>query len=95
MFPVPIVPVLEKESDMLKLTMRPGDYLTISDNIVVQIANADRGRAEIAVHAPPEVLILRGAALERSGGQRPDCLDPPGRKKNRRLYTRVPRKSQR
>ena len=66
---------------MLKLTMLPDDYLTINGNIVVQLSRVAGGRADVAIHAGREVPIVRGEVLERQGGKRPECLDPPAKKK--------------
>ncbi|MDE7218996.1 MAG: carbon storage regulator [Oscillospiraceae bacterium] len=66
---------------MLKLTLLPEEYLTIGDSIVVQLIRVAGGRADLAVEAPRSVPIIRGAVLERSGGQRPACLAPPSGKK--------------
>ena len=66
---------------MLKLTLFPEEYLTISDSIVIQVMRVAGGRADVAVHAPREVPIIRGAVLERNGGQRPACLAPASGKK--------------
>ena len=68
---------------MLKLTLFPEEYLTISDSIVIQVMRVAGGRADVAVHAPREVPIIRGAVLERNGGQRPACLAPASGKKAR------------
>lgn len=68
---------------MLKLTMCADDYLTINDNIVVHLTRATGNHADVAIHAPREVPILRGAVLERQGGERPACLNPPVKKKPR------------
>ncbi len=68
---------------MLKLTLLPGEYLTIGGGIVVQLSQAESGRAELAVHAPREVPILRGEVLERGGGQRPGCLEAPRKRAGR------------
>lgn len=68
---------------MLKLTLLPEEYLTINDSIVIQLKRVAGGRADIAVEAPHEVPIVRGAVLERNGGKRPDCLSPAARKKAR------------
>ncbi len=67
---------------MLKLTMLPDDYLTINGNIVVQLSRVAGGRADVAIHAGREVPIVRGEVLERQGGKRPECLDPPAKKKS-------------
>ena len=68
---------------MLKLTLLPEEYLTIGDSVVVQLMRVAGGRADIAVEAPRTVPIVRGAVLERQGGQRPACLVPPSGKKSR------------
>ena len=59
---------------MLRLTLTPGDYFTINGNIVVQLHRLEGERSLIAVEAPKEMRIVRGAVLEREGGQRPLCL---------------------
>ncbi len=65
---------------MLKISLTPGEYLTIGDNVVVQLCRSEGGRAYLAVEAPREIPIVRGAVLEREGGQKPACLpDGPRR----------------
>ncbi len=71
---------------MLSLTLSPGEYVTIGDNVIVQFDYAEGGRCRLAFQAPREVPILRGEVRERAGAQRPDCVfDEPrpraGRKK--------------
>ena len=66
---------------MLKLTMLPEEYLTINGTIVVQLTRVAGGRADVAVEAPREMPIVRGAVLEREGGQRPACLAKPSGKR--------------
>lgn len=66
---------------MLKLTLLPEEYLVINDNIVVQLSRVAGGHADIAVEAAREIPIVRGTVFERQGGRRPECLDPPGKKK--------------
>ena len=68
---------------MLKLTLLPDEYLVIRDDIIVQLVRAAGGRADVAIQAPREFPIVRGAVLERNGGQRPACLVPPPKKKGR------------
>ena len=68
---------------MLKLSLAAGEYLTINGNIVVQVYRAENGRSYLAIDAPRTVPIVRGAVLERDGGQRPACLAPPARTKAR------------
>lgn len=66
---------------MLRLSMLPDQYLTINDNIVVQLTRVAGGRAYVAVDAPRDVPIVRGTLLEREGAERPACLTPPPRRK--------------
>ena len=56
---------------MLKISLTQGEYLTIGDNIVVQLYRSEGGRSYLAIDAPREIPIVRGAVLEREGGQRP------------------------
>ena len=73
---------------MLKLTLLPDEYVTIGD-IVVQLVRVAGGRADIAIDAPRTVPIVRGAVLERNGGQRPACLAPPPKKRARTYQDQV------
>ena len=59
---------------MLKLSLTPGEYLTIGDNVVVQLYRSTDGRSYLAIDAPREVSVVRGAVLEREGGKRPQRL---------------------
>lgn len=68
---------------MLKISLTQGEYLTIGDNIVVQLYRSEGGRSYLAIDAPREVPIVRGAVLEREGGQRPERLAEAPRKGHR------------
>jgi len=59
---------------MLSLALVPGEYLTIGDNVVVQLNKIAGDRCKLTVTAPREIPILRGEVLERSGGERPTCV---------------------
>ena len=59
---------------MLKLSLAPGEYLTIWENVVVQVDRAENGRSYLAIDAPREVPIVRGAVREREGAQPPAKL---------------------
>ncbi len=59
---------------MLCLSLLPGEYLTIGDDIVLQYERTMGERCKLAVNAPREIPILRGAVRERGGEQRPDCV---------------------
>ena len=74
---------------MLKLTMIADEYITIGGGVVVQLIRAAGGRADVAVEAPREVPIVRGTVLERQGGQRPACLDPPPKRRARRRKDQI------
>ena len=59
---------------MLKPSFAPGEYLTIGENVVVQVYRAENGRTYLAIDAPREVPIVRGAVREREGAQPPAKL---------------------
>ncbi len=59
---------------MLCLSLLPGEYLTIGDNVVLQYDRTTGERCRIVVHAPREIPIVRGKVLEREGAERPDCV---------------------
>ncbi len=62
---------------MLFLQMKDGDYLTIGENIVVQVFPDSASRVRVAVKAPKDMIILRGEVRERNGAERPDGLVGP------------------
>ncbi len=57
---------------MLCLSLLPGEYLTIGDNVVVQVDRMVGDRCKLVINAPREVPVVRGAVLEREGGERPE-----------------------
>ena len=59
---------------MLQLSLRPGEYLTIHGDIVVQLAQLSGRRAFLRVEADRSIPIVRGKVLERSGAPRPEYL---------------------
>lgn len=61
---------------MLCITMRKGDYITLGENIVIQVEQLNSERVHLNINAPRQVAILRGEVLERGGGKRPDCVKP-------------------
>ena len=63
---------------MLTLQLKDGEYLTIGEDIVIQVFTNSTIR--VAVQAPKELTVLRGEVLERNGKERPSCvvdLDSP------------------
>ena len=74
---------------MLKLTLLPDEYVTIGGDIVVHLTRVAGGRADVAVYADRSVPIVRGAVLERQGGQRPACLAPPPKTRARYYRDRI------
>lgn len=59
---------------MLCLNLNQGEYLTIGEDVVVQLDRISGDRCKLVVEAPREVPILRGAVLERNGKERPACV---------------------
>lgn len=61
------------ENSMLSLRLKSGEYISIGNDIAVQIFKQTGDSFQVAVKAPREVPILRGEVLERSDA-RPDGL---------------------
>ena len=59
---------------MLCLHLAPGEYMTIGSDVVVQVDGIAGNRCKLLIQAPRQVPIVRGAVLERTGGERPDCV---------------------
>ncbi len=59
---------------MLCLSLVPGEYLTIGEEVVLQYDCTTGERCRLVINAPREVVVLRGAVRERSGKDRPDCV---------------------
>jgi len=58
---------------MLSLQLKSGEYLTIGEEIAVQVFKQSGSTFRVAVKAPREMEILRGEVLERSDN-RPEGL---------------------
>ena len=74
---------------MLKLILLPEENLTIGGGIVVQLRRVAGGRADLWIDAPREVPVVRGTVLERNGGERPACLEPPSGRKPKGYRDRI------
>ena len=59
---------------MLCLNLSTGEYMTIGENVVVQVDRILGDSCKLMIQAPREIPIVRGEVLERTGGQRPDCV---------------------
>lgn len=58
---------------MLSLRLKSGEYLTIGEDITVQVFQ-DRGNSiEVAIDAPRELPVLRGKLFEQTE-KRPEML---------------------
>lgn len=62
---------------MLFLQMKEGEYLTIGEDIIVQVFPDSSTAARLAIKAPKDLAILRGEVRERNGAQRPKGLVDP------------------
>ena len=63
---------------MLSLQLKDGEYLTIGEDIVIQVFTTSAIR--MSVQALKELPILRGEVRERSGKEQPACLRGERRK---------------
>lgn len=59
---------------MLLLSLASGEYLTIGDDMVIQLQGIRGDHCKLSLHAPKEITILRGEVHERNGGERPECV---------------------
>lgn len=59
---------------MLSLQLKTGDYMTIGEDVVVQLDRISGDRCKLMVQAPRDMAVLRGEVLERTGGERPECV---------------------
>ncbi len=59
---------------MLSLGLKQGEYLTIGDNVVVQLDRITGDRCKLVIQAPRQIPVVRGTVLEREGGERPGCV---------------------
>lgn len=59
---------------MLFLQLKEGEYLTIGEDIAVQVFPDSGGRIRVAVKAPKDLTVLRGEVRERNGAKRPEGL---------------------
>ena len=58
---------------MLALSVQEGDYITIGDDIVIQIY-AQKGKlTRIAIDAPREMPVVRSKLVEEHGAT-PECM---------------------
>ncbi|WP_161843877.1 carbon storage regulator [Pseudoflavonifractor sp. 524-17] len=62
-----------KEFAMLFLQMKEGEYLTIGEDIVIQVFPDSSTTARLGIKAPKEITILRG------GGAGTQWMPPPQR----------------
>lgn len=51
---------------MLTLRLKSGEYLTIGEDIAVQVFQKKNNYLEVAVKAPKDVLVLRGEVYEQT-----------------------------
>ena len=59
---------------MLSLMLKEGEYLTIGENIVIQVFPDSKSRTRLSITTPKDVTILRGDLREKGGAGRPDCV---------------------
>ena len=57
---------------MLALTVRAGDYVTIGENVVIQVLKVGE-TCRVAIEAPREMAIERAKVHEQTG-EVPECI---------------------
>ena len=66
-----------KEFAMLFLQLKEGEYLTIGEEIAVQVFHGPGNQIRVGIEAPKSLTVLRGEVLERTGALRPKGLVGP------------------
>jgi carbon storage regulator len=56
--------ISRRESKMLVLGRKPGEYIMIGDNIKVKVVRSENGDLRLAIDAPRDVTITRGEVWE-------------------------------
>lgn len=56
---------------MLKLSLRPGEYLMIGENVKVIFTGGTGNNLRIMVDAPKEISVVRNKAAEKAGTVEP------------------------
>lgn len=56
---------------MLRLSMRPGEYLMIGDNVKVIFTGGTGNNVRIMIDAPKSIPVLRNKVAERNGEVEP------------------------
>ncbi len=56
---------------MLCLTLSPGEYVTLGEQIVLQFDRTTGEKCKVLIDAPREIPVVRGKVRERGGGERP------------------------
>ena len=65
---------------MLFLQLKTGEYMTIGEDVIVQLNDVSGNRCKLMIEAPREVPVMRGELLERAGAKRPECVAEPLRR---------------
>ena len=60
---------------MLSLQIKSGEYITIGENVVIQVFQRSGSQFRLAIQAPRELPIMRGEVRERDGSPRPESID--------------------
>jgi len=66
--------IWKETKTVLCLSLLPGEYLTIGEDVVLQYDRTVGERCRVVVNAPKEIPILRGKVRERDGADRPECV---------------------
>jgi len=77
---------MSKEVCMLSISLEPGQYVTIGEEIVVKVSKMIGGRCILAIEADRSMPIVRSVIRERDGTPPPACIAklPPNKKRRHR-----------
>lgn len=72
---------------MLSLQVKSGEYITIGEDIVIQIFEQSGSNFKVSIQAPREIPILRGAVRERAGSRPEGLHDKRPKSPSQRRYS--------
>ena len=61
-----IICCIDKEVNVLKLTIKPGEYINIGDDVRVIYSGGSEGNIHLLIDAPRELNIVRSKVLARN-----------------------------
>lgn len=65
---------IEMEGNMLKLTLKPGEFINIGDDIRVVFSGGSSHNIHLLIDAPRELNVARSRAIQRNASEQEQSL---------------------